>query len=93
LHYGSLGHFSEEIFDYPVHRLLALPAARIQTLVKVASAVEESHRNHRHLRSAAARIVSPARTPKPPLYVGSPSSNPISMEKYAIGLFVIDVEL
>src|SRR5712691_6036703 len=40
------------------------------------------------LRSAAARIVSPARTPSPPLYVGMPTSRPISMEKYAMVLLV-----
>src|SRR5215471_6010058 len=40
------------------------------------------------VRSAAARIVSPARTPNPPLYVGMPTSRPISMEKYAMVLLV-----
>jgi hypothetical protein len=34
-------------------------------------------------RSAAERSVSPARTPRPPLYVGSASSRQISIEKYA----------
>jgi hypothetical protein len=33
--------------------------------------------------SAAARTVSPANTPSPPLYVGMAFSNAISMEKYA----------
>src|SRR5256712_3355066 len=40
------------------------------------------------LRSAAARIVSPASTPGPPLYVGMPTSSAISMEKYAMVLSV-----
>src|SRR5215510_2351265 len=40
------------------------------------------------LRSAAARSVSPARTPSPPLYMGIPTSSAISMEKYAIVLLV-----
>src|SRR5689334_21086579 len=34
-------------------------------------------------RSAAARNVSPARTPSPPLYVGMLVMSPISIEKYA----------
>src|SRR5215470_13642588 len=40
------------------------------------------------LRSAAARTVSPARTPSPPLYVGIPTSSAISIEKYATVLSV-----
>ena len=39
-------------------------------------------------RSAAARTVSPARTPSPPLYVGMPTSSAISIEKYAMVLSV-----
>jgi hypothetical protein len=33
--------------------------------------------------STAERSVSPARTPRPPLYVGIPCSRQISIEKYA----------
>lgn len=36
------------------------------------------------LRSAADRIVSPARTPRPPLYVGIRGSMPVFMEKWAM---------
>src|SRR5262245_15307656 len=42
-------------------------------------------------KSAAARNVSPANTPSPPLYVGRAVSRPISIEKYAIVSVVLNI--
>ena len=70
-------HLGQEIFDDPLHRFLALPAAGIEPLVKVAFAVQQRHRNERHIEVGGSPNRVSGKDPKPPLYVGSP----ISIEK------------
>jgi hypothetical protein len=74
----------EMIFGIPLDGFLVLIAVLVNALFEIALAMQQRHATIGTRRSAADRIVSPASTPSPPLYVGISERRPISIEKYAI---------